>query len=305
MTSSDRDLFNLHLSPNLDSSEAFHDDQSSGKTFEILNPPSSDQKSENPFESGDISDEKRALDLFNSDKSVIEPPKDQHGPAYLSYSPGFDERPCTARSSSYTPKDGKHNSHRESRRFYMEEDSEFHTEMDDGSDQHGVYDDDDDWEESALKKKKRFKSLCCHSFSIRGMLNMSAVIILALGLIIIFGVLPIFTYRSLHLQTAPLRGSGDALGSVDDSNTLRHTATRRGFHGSSNVTSLVSDELPIVDKSPQPAIKSVSKFVHHLNQWEDHAGKNFKGRPILRVEEGTSGRRSKKRSQRKTIHTEP
>ncbi|KAI9613290.1 hypothetical protein KEM48_003799, partial [Puccinia striiformis f. sp. tritici PST-130] len=90
-------------------------------------------------------------------------------------------------------------------------------------------DDDDDWGDSNIKKRSRssFFSSC----SIRGILNMGAVTLMAIGLIILFGVLPITTYKSTHLHDQQRAVSIREHQSDNPSSTRQRAVTRRGDDG--------------------------------------------------------------------------
>ncbi|KAA1078485.1 hypothetical protein PGT21_035581 [Puccinia graminis f. sp. tritici] len=233
--SSRRSSYEPHPSP-----EALHVDETSDFRFE-LDGPQSHEASQNPFESADISDEKAAWDVSSLDPYIIDPARDHVESNVPSSSLDFNQRPGSARSSFYSIGNNQLDSHRASRRSYMEEDSEFHTTMEDEPEGHVDYDDDgDDWGDSSPKKRP---GSCCNSISIRGLLNMGAVTLLAMGLVVIFGVLPITTYQGSHRQAQQLGDSGSALGSGNNTTDTRQNARLQRRFDDSDRNMVIPDKL--------------------------------------------------------------
>jgi len=261
------------------------------------------ESGENPFESADISDEKTAWDPSN----VNDHNRDMNDP-----SRDPNHRPVSPENPFYSPTDGQRNSYRSSGRFYTEEHSKFRTEMEDQSIGHESYDDDDDgddWGDSTTSKKG-LKSISCGSFSIRGILNMGAVTLIALGLVIIFGVLPITTYRSSHLRDEQLAGSDSGPASVNDSiDPLPNTMDRRNLKRSGKHMTTF-DELAVDgDDSPSPTSSAVnsplSNVLDNISEWVTPVGKTWKRQSTSYGQRGIFDPKDNGRLQRKRIVVDP
>ncbi|EFP91456.1 uncharacterized protein PGTG_17706 [Puccinia graminis f. sp. tritici CRL 75-36-700-3] len=293
--SSRRSSYEPHPSP-----EALHLDEASDFRFE-LDGSHSHEASQNPFESADISDEKAAWDASSLDPYVIDPARDHVESNVPSSSPDFNQRPGSARSSFYSIGNNQLDSHRASRRSYMEEDSEFHTTMEDEPEGHVDYDDDgDDWGDSSTKKRP---GSCCNSISIRGLLNMGAVTLLAMGLVVIFGVLPITTYQGSHRQAQQLGDSGSALGSGNNTtDTRQNTMVQRRFDDSDR--NLVIPDKLTADGSLRTDVYSASNVAHHWGKWEMPVNKKWKHQHLSHVKPEKATSTNNKRSARKIIDVE-
>lgn len=284
------------------SPEARHGDEASDFRFELDEPHSHDSEaSQNPFESGDISDEKAACDLSSPGTYVIDPARDHVDSNVPSSFLDFNQRPGSARSSFYSIGNNQLDSHRASRRSYMEEYSEFHTAMEDEPEGPVDYDDDgDDWGDSS--PKKRLGSSFCNSISIRGLLNMGAVTLLAMGLVIIFGVLPITTYKGSHRQAQQLAESGGSLGSGNNTTDTQNIMMRRRFDDS-DLNIMISDKLT-ADGSLRTSVYSASNVAHQWSKWEIPVTKNWEHQHLSDVKPEKATSTNKKRSSRKIIDVE-
>ncbi|KNZ51053.1 hypothetical protein VP01_410g4 [Puccinia sorghi] len=310
------------IGPGVGQKKTFHADETGENPFEpdgpqydesLENPfetaPLDDESSENPFESGenpsdsaDISDEKAVLDPSN----ILDHHRDTNDPAR-----NPNQRPISLESSLYATTDGQRNSHRASGRFYSEEHSKFRNEMQDKSTGHESYDnddDDDDWGDSTTSKKG-LKSLSCSSFSIRGILNTGAVTLIALALVIIFGVLPITTFRSSHLRDQQLAGSDSVPASVNDStDPLLNIMNRRTLKPLAKHMSTMFDELGLGgNRSPRPTVVNppVSNTVYNIKEMGTPVGKTWKRQSTSHRQRGIVDPKDNGRLQRKMIIVDP
>ncbi|OAV91809.1 hypothetical protein PTTG_09298 [Puccinia triticina 1-1 BBBD Race 1] len=281
-------------------SKAFQFNEESENPFE---PDSShnEEISDNPFESGDISDEKATWDPANLDTHVIDSARDQDDdPNVMSYSHDCNQRPRSATSSFYSLANGQLDSQRASRRSYTEEYSEFHAGMANEPNEHDNYDDDDDWGDST--PKKRLHSAFYTSFSIRGVLNMGAVTLLALGLVVIFGVLPITTYRSSHRQAAQLVVSSGGIDTGNASDTRQNTMTRRRFDGAGLHT--ITSEAFARHGTLRSGFSPPLNAAHHWDTWETLDVKKWEKEPHSPAEKTKVTSDNAKQTQRRMVDLE-
>lgn len=143
-------------------------------------------------------------------------------------------------------KSSRNYTRRESKRGYMDDFQEYDAELED--ELHNVEDDEDDdiVMRSGLKKKTSRRR--CGVFSIRGILNLGALLLLTLGLVTVFAVLPVLTYFRAHAFKTQLsvNSGGYNLGGINGSgqvpviNNLRglidpttpsDVMSRQGFNG--------------------------------------------------------------------------
>jgi hypothetical protein len=109
-------------------------------------------------------------------------------------------------------------------------------------------DDGDDDDDNLTGSPKKSKLACGNFFSMRGILNMGAVMLLALALVTIFGILPILTFYGAHRATKQLAVNSDGfnlgginasgqvplihnLAGVIDPTTPQSVMSRKGFDG--------------------------------------------------------------------------
>ncbi|KAI9604348.1 hypothetical protein H4Q26_003962 [Puccinia striiformis f. sp. tritici PST-130] len=163
-----------------------------------------------------------------------------------SYLLGSDQGPMSG-TGSFPSFRGSHiDARRVSRRSYMEDYQDFDAEVEDELHNDGGDNDDDSLTGGSEKKSKLG---CGGIFSPRGLLNLGAVMLLALTLIVIFGVLPILTFYGAHRAAKQLavnsggfnlggiNGSGQVplihnLNGVIDPTTPDSVMSRKGFDGS-------------------------------------------------------------------------
>lgn len=245
---------------------------------------------------GDISDEKADWDPSKLDD------KERDDPTIASPSLNFNQRPRSATSSFRSQRDSQvSNSQGASRPPYMEDYSQFRAGLEgEPNNPHDNYDDDDDddWGDSNIKK--RSKSSFFSSCSIRGVLNMGAVTLMAIGLIILFGVLPITTYKSTHLHDQQRFLSRGALHSDNPSNTRQRAMARRGFNGTGQQT-FISDRL-VTDGSLNSVVYPEPNPIRYRRKWETWTSKTPENQPINSLlEERRVVQRNNKRPSRKII----
>lgn len=137
-------------------------------------------------------------------------------------------------------------SRRDSKRGYMEDFTDCDPDLEE--ELHNIDDDDDD--DVILKNglMKRASKTTCGFFSVRGILNLGALVLLTAGLVTVFAVLPILTYYHSHVLSNRLatNSGGFNLGGINgtgqvpiinslpgliDSTTPTEAMTRQGFDG--------------------------------------------------------------------------
>jgi len=195
---------------------------------------------------GEVLDEKStwtSVDHRASAMSAIY--SDPNYPNSASYLLGPNQRSTSAASSYPSFRGSQVDPQRVSRRSYMEDYHDFDPELEEELHNDEGDDDDDNLNGSPTK---RSKLMCGNFFSLRGILNMGAVVILALALVTIFGVLPVLTYYGSHTATKQLavnsggfnlggiNGSGQVplihnLAGLIDPTTPNSVMSRTGFDG--------------------------------------------------------------------------
>merc|ERR1712137_802822 len=88
-----------------------------------------------------------------------------------------------------------------SRRSYMEDYPDFDAQLEEELHHNDEDDDDDDNLGGSTSRRKNMKVFGCSLLSIRGILNVGALILLVAALITVFGVLPIISFFQTHRET--------------------------------------------------------------------------------------------------------
>ncbi|KAA1088213.1 hypothetical protein PGTUg99_026290 [Puccinia graminis f. sp. tritici] len=203
-----------------------------------------DEASESSF-AGELSDEKANWAPADNRASVMNAIySDQNYLSSASYLLGANQRPDSAASSYPSFRGSQIDPGKASRRSYMEDYQDFDAELED--ELHN--DDGDDDEDNLTGSPKKSKLACGNLFPMRGILNMGAVMLLALALVTIFGILPILTYYGAHRATKQLavNSGGFNLGGINasgqvplihnlagviDPATPQSVMSRKGFDG--------------------------------------------------------------------------
>ncbi|PLW11627.1 hypothetical protein PCANC_05828 [Puccinia coronata f. sp. avenae] len=200
-----------------------------------------------PSVTGEINDEKAHWAPADNRASVLNAIySDQNYLNSASYLLGSNQRPTSAASSFPSFRGSQVDPRRVSQRSYMEDYQEFDPELEE--ELHNEEGDDDE-DNLTGSPEKRSKMICGSFFSMRGILNMGAVALLALALVTVFGILPILTFYGTHKATKQLavnsggynlggiNGSGQVplihnLAGLIDPTTPDSVMSRKGFDGS-------------------------------------------------------------------------